>query len=302
MERDPERKSSPEISDERMDLSFPGRKSLVENLQRRFAVDADVWIHHAYNVPNEDPISIDDFNDIQYQDNVIVPAILQTLIDKVGGKRSTSLAAVTGMKRPDILILQDPATMNVSVISKERVWITEILLSEATFLFPTPSERTHAMSDIERTEVEVLQEDISIQINGHRTKRGIELDRILTPIDSYYKPIQGGKDPIGKFKSSLAQLSEAGELVLMISDAISSSAKMYLGTVNVRLNEDKIALEYPSEISMAAIKVYNRYLDIMEIKSPSQLPSVESQPLVFQVYRAEISRSLRSLIRLLYIK
>ncbi|NHJ00960.1 MAG: hypothetical protein EAX86_02410 [Candidatus Heimdallarchaeota archaeon] len=303
MTHDPKHENPHNIDEPREDLSFPGRKSLLENLRSRFAVNADVWIHHAYNVPYEDPISIDDFNNIQYQDNVIIPAILQTLIDKVGGKRSTSLSAVTGMKKPDILFLQDPATMNTAIISKERVWITEILLSEATFLFPIPSKRTHAMSDVDRTEVEVFQEDISIQINGHRTKRGIELDRILTPIDSYYRPIRGGKDPISKFKSSLSQLSDSGELVMMISDAISSSAKMYLGTVNVRLNEDRVALEYPSEINMAAIIVYNRYLDVMEIKSPSQPPPVaESQPLIFQVYRTEISRSLQSLFKLLHIK
>ncbi|MFX1282512.1 MAG: hypothetical protein ACFFB5_02615 [Promethearchaeota archaeon] len=287
---------------DREDLSFPGRKSLLENIQRRFAVKGDVWIHHAYNVPEEDPLVIDsETKNIQYQDKIIVPAIIHTLVDKVGGMRTTSIAAISRMKSPELLLLQDPASMNLAVIYKEKLWITEILLKEADFLYPFPVERTHALTDNDRTLVDVVQEDISIEINGHRTKGGIVQEKTFMPLDSYYHPILGGKDPAARFKATLPRLPDAAELILMISDAISSSAKMYLGTVNVRLDEDRFALEYPQDVNVAGLKIYRKYLDVIEIRSPSNPPNIELQHVSFRVFRTEISRSMKSLIKMLHI-
>jgi hypothetical protein len=290
------------LLEDRDDLSFPGRQSLLENIQRNFAIKGDVWIHHGYNVPEEDPLVIDDkISNIQYQDKIIVPAILHTLVDKVGGMRTTSIAAICGMKTPELLLLQDPATMNLAVIYKEKLWITEILLKEIDFLYPFPSERTHALTDTDRTMVEVTQEDISLEINGHRAKGGIIQEKIFIPLDSYYHPILGGRDPAGRFKSSLPRLPDSGELILMISDAISSSAKMYLGTVNVRLDEGRFALEYPQEVNVAGLKIYRRYLDVIEIRSPLNPPHNELQRVSFRIFRTEISRHVKSLIKILHI-
>lgn len=286
--------------EDRKDLSFPGRESLLENIQQRFAVEGNVWIHHAYNVPSEDPLVIDEMRDIQYQDKIIVPAILHTLIDKVGGMRTTSIAAISGMKSPELLLLHDPATTNLAIIYRERLWITEILLKEADFLYPFPAERTHAITDSER--IEVSQEDVSIEISGHRVKGGIVQEKVFFPLDSYYHPILGGKDPASRFKNTLPRLPDAGELILMISDAVSSSAKMYLGTVNVRLDEDRFALEYPQDVNIAGLKIYRRYLDVIEIRSPSNPPHTDLQHVSFRIYRTEISRHIRSLVNMLHIQ
>ncbi|UCG03098.1 MAG: hypothetical protein JSW11_03730 [Candidatus Heimdallarchaeota archaeon] len=301
-EKAPESEIRKKLLEDRDDLSFPGRQSLIENIQRSFAIKGDVWIHHGYNVPEEDPLVIDDeIKNIQYQDKIIVPAILHTLVDKVGGMRTTSIAAICGMKTPELLLLQDPATMNLAVIYKEKLWITEILLKEIDFLYPLPTERTQALTDTDRTMVEVTQEDISLEINGHRAKGGIIQEKIFIPLDSYYHPILGGRDPAGRFKSSLPRLPDSGELILMISDAITSSAKMYLGTVNVRLDEGRFALEYPQEVNVAGLKIYRRYLDVIEIRSPSNPPHTELQRVSFRVYRTEISRHLKSLIKILHV-
>ena len=301
-EKAPKTNIRKKLLEDREDLSFPGRQSLLENIQRRFAAKGDVWIHHAYNVPEEDPLVIDDgMKNIQYQDKIIIPAILHTLIDKVGGMRTTSIAAISRMKSPELLLLQDPASMNLSVIYKEKLWITEILLKEADFLYPFPTERTHALTDIERSIIQVTQEDVSIEINGHRAKGGIVLENIFIPLDSYYRPILGGKDPVNKLKATLPRLPDAGELILMISDAISSSAKMYLGTVNVRLEESRFALEYPQDVNISGLKVYRRYLDVIEIRSPSNPSQTELQHVNFRVFRTEISHSMRSLIKMLHI-
>lgn len=302
-EKIPESNLRKKLLEDREDLSFPGRKSLLENIQQRFAVKGDVWIHHAYNVPEEDPLTIDsELRSVQYQDKIIVPAILHTLVDKVGGMRTTSIAAITRMKSPELLLLQDPATMNLSIIYKEKLWITEILLKEVDFLYPSPSERTHAVTDIERTLVEVTQEDVTIEINGHRAKGGIIQEKIFIPLDSYYRPVLGGRDPAVRFKSSLPRLPDAGELILMISDAISSSAKMYLGTVNVRLDEGRFALEYPQDVNVAGLKIYKKYLDVIEIRSPSNPPNTDLQRVGFRIFRTEISRSIKSLIKMLYVR
>ncbi len=301
-EKIPDSNLRKKLLEDREDLSFPGRQSLLENIQKRFAVKGDVWIHHAYNVPEEDPLVInDDVKNFQYQDKIIVPAILHTLIDKVGGLRTTSIAAISAMKSPELLLLQDPATMNLAIIYKEKLWITEILLKEADFLYPFPAERTHALTDIERSLIQVTQEDISIEINGHRAKGGIIQEKIFIPLDSNYHPILGGRDPAARLKATLPRLPDAGELILMISDALSSSAKMYLGTVNVRLDEGRFALEYPQDVNVAGLKVYRRYLDILEIRSPSNPPHTELQRVCFRIFRTEISRSVRSLIKMLHV-
>ncbi|MHA1993079.1 MAG: hypothetical protein ACW97Z_00895 [Candidatus Hodarchaeales archaeon] len=284
------------------DFSFPGRKSLLESLKLQLGVIGDVWIHHAYSVPSKDPLLIDEKYEIDYQDKIIVPSILHTLIDKVGGKRTTSLSAICGMKSPELIFLHDPATMNLSVVFQEKLWVTEVLLKQANFLYPTPSTREHALTNLEKTKVEVIHSDISIELNGHRTERGIEQDEVLIPLDSNYRPVLGGKDPASKFKLPFPRLLDAGELVLMISDAISSSAKMYLGTVNVRLNEDQVALEYPLEAHIAGLKLYKRYIDVIEVYSPSQLEKTELQKINFRIYRTEMSRHLRLLINLLHIR
>ena len=124
----------------------------------------------------------------------------------------------------------------------------------------------------------------------------------MIPLDSNYRPVLGGKDPASKFKSPFPRLLDAGELVLMISDAISSSAKMYLGTVNVRLNEDQVALEYPLEAHIAGIKLYKRFIDVIEVYSPSQLEKTELQKINFRIYRTEITRDLKLLLNLLHIR
>ena len=112
------------LTEDRDDFAFPGRKSLLEKIQNNFDVKGDVWVHHAYHVASEDPLALDDINDVQYQDKVIIPSVLHTLLDKVGGKRTASIAAISGLKKPELLLICDPATMNISIISKERVWIT----------------------------------------------------------------------------------------------------------------------------------------------------------------------------------
>ncbi len=290
------------LTEDHEDLTFPGRKSLLEKIQNNFDVKGDVWVHHAYHVASEDPLTLDNLNDVQYQDKVIVPSVLHTLIDKVGGKRTASIATISGLKKPELLLVYDPATMNIAIVSKERVWITEILLNQADFLFPTPYERTHALTSVDRTQIEVTKEDISIEINGFRAKGGIERDSILLPLDSYYSPVLGGKDHTKRLKSSLLRTPDVAELILMISDAISSSAKMYLGTVNTRLQEDRVSLEYPKEAHIAAIKIYNQFLDVIEIRSPSQPNHVELQRINFRIYRTEVSRSLRRLIKILHIR
>ncbi|MHA2243546.1 MAG: hypothetical protein ACXADY_01120 [Candidatus Hodarchaeales archaeon] len=299
-EKAPKTNLRKKLLEDREDLSFPGQHSLVENI-KQFAIKGDVWIHHAYNVPSEDPLVIDDVKDIQYQDKIIVPAILHTLIDKVGGMRTTSVAAVCRMKSPELLLLQDPASMNLAVIYKEKLWITEILLKEADSLYPLPTERTHALTDIERSIIQVTQEDISIEINGHRTKGGIVQENISIPLDSFYRPIMGGKDPVNKLKATLPRLPDAGELILMISDAISSSAKMYLGTVNIRLEKSQFALEYPQDVNISGLKVYKRFLDVIEIRSPSNPSYTELQHITIRIFRTEISRSMKSLIKMLHI-
>ncbi|MFX0014749.1 MAG: hypothetical protein ACFFB2_00885 [Promethearchaeota archaeon] len=301
-EKAPNAELRKKLLEDRQDLSFPGRQSLIANIQSRFAVKGDVWIHHAYNVPEEDPLVInEEGGNIQYQDRIIVPAIIHTLVDKVGGMRTTSIAAISGMKTPELMLLQDPATMNLAIIYKEKLWITEILLKEVDFLYPFPAERTHALTDSERTIVEVSQEDISIEITGHRAKGGIVQEKIFMPLDSNYHPVLGGTDPAKRFKTSLPRFPDIGELVLMISDAISSSAKMYLGTVNVRLDEGRFALEYPQDINVAGLKIYRKYLDVIEVRSPSNPPHMELQRVIFRIYRTEISRHIRSLIKMLHI-
>lgn len=288
---------------DREELTFPGRKSLLDTLERQLGVTGNVWIHHAYRVPSEEPIFIEDANSIQYQDTVIIPSILHTLIDKTGGHRTTSLSAICGMKTPELLFLLDPAEMNLAIIYKEKLWITEILLKEANSLYPSPYERTNALTNIlsEIPQVETSQEDIAVEIDGHRTEEGIEQDNIFIPLDSNYKPVLGGKDPTTSLKSNIQRLAEAGELVLMISDAVTSSAKMYLGTVNIRLDEDRIALEYPKDVCIACLKVHKRFIDVIEISSPSQLQNMELQHITFRIFRTEISRSIRRLIKLLHI-
>ncbi len=288
--------------DQTDDLSFPGRKSLLESLEKQLGVKGDVWIHHAYTVPEKDPLLIDEQYEIQYQDKIIVPSILHTLIDKVGGRRTTSIAAICGMKSPELIFLHDPATMNLAIIFQEKLWVTEVLLKQAHFLCPAPYVREHALTNLGKTNVEIINSDISVEINGHRTERGIEQDDILIPLDSNYRPVLGGQDPASKFKTPFPRLPDTGELVLMISDAISSSAKMYLGTVNVRLNEDQIALEYPLEANVSCLKMYRRYIDVIEIYSPSHLEKTELQQIRFRIYRTDISRSLQQLIKLLHIK
>ncbi|MHA2224983.1 MAG: hypothetical protein ACXAC8_07250 [Candidatus Hodarchaeales archaeon] len=300
-EKSPEGNYRKKFLENREDLSFPGRHSLLDNIQRHFAAKGDVWIHHAFNVPSEDPLLIDEVKNVQYQDNIIVPAILHTLLDKVGGQRTTSISAISSIKSPELLLLQDPATLNLAVIYKEKLWITEILLKEASYIYPSPSERIHAFSDIERTLIEVSQEDISIDITGHRKKGGIMLEKIFLPLDSYYHPVQGGKDPAARLKKRLPRLPDVAELLLMISDAVSSSAKMYLGTVNIRLDEDRFALEYPQDVNIAGLKIYKRYLDVIEVRSPSNPPHTEHQYVNFRIYRTEISRDLKSLIKMLHI-
>ena len=93
------------------DFSFPGRKSLLESLELQLGVKGDVWIHHAFSVPAKDPLLIDEQYEIQYQDKIIVPSVLHTLIDKVGSRRTTSLAAICSMKSPELIFLLDPATI-----------------------------------------------------------------------------------------------------------------------------------------------------------------------------------------------
>ena len=284
------------------DFSFPGRKSLLESLELQLGVTGNVWIHHAFAVPSKDPLLIDDLYEITYQDKIIVPSILHTLFDKVGGRRTTSIAAICGLKSPELIFVLDPATMNLSVVFQEKLWITEVLLRQANFLYPSPTEREHALTNIKKSKVEIIHSDVSIEINGHRTERGVVQDEILIPLDSNYRPVLGGTDPAGKFKKPITRLSDAGELVLMISDAISSSAKMYLGTVNVRLNEDKMALKYPLEVNVACLKMYRRFVDVIEIYSPSEPQKSELQQINFRIYRTEISRSLKQLVNLLYLQ
>jgi len=301
-DRQPEQKAKDIIPNIFDDFSFPGRKSLLESLELQLGVKGDVWIHHAYSVPAKDPLLIDEQYEIQYQDKIIVPSILHTLLDKVGSKRTTSLAAICSMKTPELIFLHDPATMNLSVIFQEKLWITEVLIKQANFLYPSPHPREHALTNLEKTKVEIIKSDISIELNGHRTERGIEQDEILIPLDSNYKPVLGGQDPASRFKTPIPRLPDTGELVLMISDAISSSAKMYLGTVNVRLNEDQIALEYPLEANIACLKIYRRFMDVIEIHSPSQLEKTELQQINFRIFRTEIPRQMRQLIEILHIR
>jgi hypothetical protein len=206
------------------------------------------------------------------------------------------------MKTPELIFLHDPATMNLSVVFQEKLWVTEVLIKQANFLYPSPYPREHALTNLEKTKVEIINSDISIELNGHRTERGIEQDEILVPLDSNYRPVLGRQDPASRFKTPVSRLPDTGELVLMISDAISSSAKMYLGTVNVRLNEDQIALEYPLEANIACLKIYRRYVDIIEIHSPSQLEKSELQHINFRIYRTEITRQMRQLIEILHIR
>jgi hypothetical protein len=284
------------------DFSFPGRKSLLESLELQLGVKGDVWIHHAYSVPAKDPLMIDELYEIQYQDKIIVPSVLHTLMDKVGSRRTTSIAAICSMKSPELIFLLDPATMNLSIVFQEKLWVTEVLLKQANFLYPSPHPREHALTNLEKTKVEIINSDISIELNGHRTERGIEQDEILIPLDSNYRPVLGGQDPAFRFKTPIPRLSDTGELVLMISDAISSSAKMYLGTVNVRLNEDQIALEYPLEANIACLKLYRRFVDVIEIHSPSHLEKTELQQINFRIYRTKITRQLRQLIDILHIR
>jgi hypothetical protein len=284
-------------------LTFPGRKTLLENIMRVLDVQGDVWIHHGYNVPTEDPFVIQETNDIDYQDNVIVPSVLHTLIDKVGAKKTTSISAITGMKKPELILILDPAIMNLAVIFKERLWITEILLKEAPFLFPSPFERTNALVNIlkEMSQPEVSPEDISIEITSFRTDRGVQREDILIPLDSDYKPVLGGKDPSSKLKNPVSRLPDGAELVMMICDAISSSARMYMGTVNVRLDEDREAMEYPKNVHVACLKIYKRYIDVMEIRAMSQLHQTDYQNTNFRIYRTEISRPLRRLFQTLHL-
>ena len=126
------------LAEDQEDFTFPGRKSLLEKIRNNFDVKGDVWVHHAYHVASEDPLALANLNDIQYQDKVIVPSVLHTLIDKVGGKRTASIAALSGLKKPELLLVYDPATMNIAIVSKERVWITEILLNQADFFIHPP--------------------------------------------------------------------------------------------------------------------------------------------------------------------
>jgi hypothetical protein len=284
------------------DFSFPGRKSLLEGLEDQLGVKGDVWIHHAYTVPAKDPLLFDEQYEIDYQDKIIIPSILHTIFDKVGSRRTASIASICGMKSPELIFLHDPATMNLSVIFQEKLWITEVLLKQANFLFPTPSPREHALTDLDKTKVEIIHSDVSFQISGHRTESGIIEDEILLPLDSNYKPINGGQDPAGKLKKATKRLPDTGELVLMISDAISSSAKMYLGTVNIRLNEDQIALEYPLEVNIGCMKLYRRFIDVVEIYSPSDLEKSELQQLSFRIFRTNFSRELKRLVKLLHIQ
>ncbi|MHA1331576.1 MAG: hypothetical protein ACTSR2_10910 [Candidatus Hodarchaeales archaeon] len=285
-----------------MDLSFPGRKSLLESIENQLDVNGDVWIHHAYNVPTEDSLAFDAVANLEYQDTVIIPSILHTLIDKSSGEKTTSLAAITGIKPPELMLILDPATMNLGVITKERLWITEILLPQVANFFPYPYERKLALANAnDPSNIEVVNEDISLEIKGHRIEGGIAQDSAFVPLDSNYKPVLGGKDPGRNIRKPLARSSDIGELILMISDAISSSAKMYLGTVNVRLNEDKFSLKYPEEANIACIKIYSRYIDVIEIKSPSQVPNTELQLLNFRVYRTKMSQGLKRLSKILHL-
>jgi hypothetical protein len=292
-----------ELFDQPEDITFPGRQSLLEIIEQQLNVEGDVWIHHAYKVPSEDPLLIEEYTDVEYQDHVIIPSILHTLVDKIGSQRTTSISAISGMKQPDLLFLLDPVSSNIAIIYKERLWITEILLRRADFLYPSPYERTNALTNIlvDVPQVEVFQEDISIEINGHKKNGGIEQDNILVPLDSNYRPLLGKKDPASKLKSPLQRLSDAGELILMISDAITSSAKMYLGTVNIRLNKDLSAFEYPQNVNIACLKVYKRYIDVVEISSPAKPISVELQYINFRIFRTDITRSLKMMIKILHL-
>lgn len=298
----PEKEFKERVFDKQERLTFPGRHSLLENIERQLDVTGDVWIHHAFRVP-QDTLMIEEINQLQYQDNVMVPSILHTLIDKVGGQRTTSLAAISGMKHPDLLFVLDPASMNLAVIYKERLWITEILLKEAAFLYPSRFDRTNALTNIlaDIPQIEACQKDISIEIIGHRTDEGIEQDSVLIPLDSNYRPALGGKDPATRFKSPVKRLPDSAELVLMISDAITSSAKMYLGTVNVRLQEDRIAMEYPQDVKVAGLKIYRRFIDVIEVSSPFQPNKKELHHLNFRIFRTDISRSLKRLIKMLHL-
>jgi hypothetical protein len=295
--------ASKEFTVDRENITFPGRKTLLESITRVLDIKGDVWIHHGYNVPSEDPLAINEVNDVDYQENVIVPSILHTLIDKVGGQKTTSIAAITGMKKPDLILILDPAIMNLAVIFKERLWITEILLKEAPFLFPSPYERRNALVNIvkEMTHPEITPEDISIEITSFRTDRGVQQEDVLIPLDSDYRPVLGGKDPSAKLKKPISRLADGAELVMMICDAVSSSARLYLGTVNVRLAEDREAMEYPKNVHIACLKIYKRYIDVMEIRSMSQLHQLDHYNTNFRIYRTEISRPLRRLIRTLHL-
>ncbi len=288
---------------DRENITFLGRKTLLENITRVLDVKGDVWIHHGYNVPSEDPFAIEEANNVDYQENVIVPSILHTLIDKIGGKKTTSIAAITGMKKPELILILDPAIMNIAVIFKEKLWITEILLKEAPFLFPSPYERRNALVNIlkEMAHPEISPEDISIEITSFRTDRGVQQEDILIPLDSDYRPVLGGKDPSIKLKKPISRLADGAELVMMICDAVSSSARLYLGTVNVRLAEDREAMEYPKNIQIACLKIYKRYVDVMEIRSISQLHQLDHYSTNFRIYRTEISRPLRRLIQTLHL-
>ena len=295
--------TSKNVINDHESLTFPGRRTLLENIMRTLDVRGDVWIHHGYSVPSEDPLAIDEVNDIDYQENVIVPSILHTLIDKIGGQRTTSIAAITGMKNPELILILDPAIMNLAVIFKERLWITEILLKEAPHLFPSPFERTNALVNLlkEKNHPEVSPEDISIEITSFRTDHGVQKEDILIPLDSDYRPVLGGKDPSLKLKKPLSRLPDSAELVMMICDAISSSARLYLGTVNVRLAEDREAMEYPKNVHVACLKFYKRYVDVMEIRSMSQLHQLDHHSTIFRIYRSEISPLLRRLTKTLHI-
>lgn len=288
-------------------IFFPGRISLLESIEDQLKTEGDVWIHHGFRVPYEDPITFEDVYDIHYHDTVMIPSILHTLFDKIGGKRTTSIAALSGMKTPDIILVQDPATMNTAVLFQGNLWITEILLREASMLDPLPLGRTNAVTDIlsDPQLVETSQDDISIEINGFRTNEGTTLSQIIIPLDSEYRPRIGGtRDPAIRLKNPIQHLPEAAELVLMISDAVTSSAKLYLGTVNIRLREDRPAPELPEEVNIICMKIYRRYLDIIEVGSraqPKQFGLHPSSLLKFRIFRTEVIKPIRTLSTLLHL-
>lgn len=288
-------------------IFFPGRISLLESIVNQLHTEGDVWIHHGFQVPFEDPMMFEDVHDVQYHDSVMIPSILHTLFDKIGGKRTTSIAALSGMKKPDLILVQDPATLNTAALFQGNLWITEILLREASMLYPVPLGRTNAVTDIlsDPQLVETSQDDVSIEITGFRTSEGTNLSQIIIPLDSEYRPRIGGtRDPASRLKTPVKLLPEAAELVLMISDAVTSSAKLYLGTVNIRLREDRPAPELPKEVNIICLKIYRRYLDIIELGSraqPQQGGLQHSSALKFRVYRTEVIKPIKTLAKLLHL-